>query len=71
MDLSKLRISYCPVLHCEVVPVPTFTTLPDIDDEDEVTEDTEVPLPVQDYDDSDFEGTSHRKHLHKVSSVIW
>ena len=59
MDLSKLRISHCPVLHCEAVPVRTFTTLPDIDDEDEVTEDTEVPLPVQDYDDSDFEGTSH------------
>ena len=56
---SNLESTIRPVLNCEAVPVPTFTTLPDIDDEDEVTEDTEVPLPVQDYDDSDFEGTSH------------
>ena len=55
----NLESAIRPVLHCEAVPVPTFTTLPGIDDEDEVTEDTEVPLPVQDYDDSDFEGTSH------------
>ena len=55
----NLKSAIRPVLHCEAVPVPTFTTLPGIDDEDEVTEDTEVPLPVQDYDDSDFEGTSH------------
>ena len=55
----NLESAIRPVLHCEAVPVPTFITLPDIDDDDEVTEDTEVPLPVQDYDDSDFEGTSH------------
>ena len=55
----NLESAIRPVLHCEAVSVPTFTTLPDIDDEDEVTEDTEVLLSVQDYDDCDFEGTSH------------
>ena len=48
-----------PVLHCEAVPVPSFTTLPDIDDECGLTENPEVPLLVQDDDDDDdFKGTS-------------
>jgi len=47
-----------PVLHCEAVPVPTFTTLPDIYDEYDLTESTEVPLTVQD-DDDDFKGKSY------------
>ena len=57
MDLSSLDSAIHPGLRSETVPIPTFTTLPDIDDEYNVTENAEVPLPVQD-DDNDFKGTS-------------
>ena len=61
-----------PILHCGAVPIPTFTTLSDIDDEDELTENPEVSLPVQDDDDIILkEHLIYRKHLHKVKSVIW
>ena len=60
------------VLRSEAFPVPTLTTLSDIADEHELTENPDVPLRVQDYDNSIWkEYLIYRKDLHNVNSLIW
>ena len=53
-NMSKKNIWFYPnlesgirqVFQCETAPDPTFTTFSDIDHEDDLTDDSEVPLPV-------------------------
>lgn len=68
----NLESAIRPVLHCDAVPVPAFTTFPDTDDEDELTKIQKslflckmmILAILKEY-------PINRKHLHKVNSVIW